>query len=611
MDFRLLGPLDVAENDLPVPLGGSRARALLALLLVHRNDVVPLDRIVDELWAEPPPKTAEQVVRVYVSNLRKALEPAGSDGPPQVILTRGNGYLLRTGPDEVDVDRFEALRAEGRRLLAAGKAVEAADALGDAISLWRGAPLQDFAYEEFATAEIARLEELRLATLEDLFDAQLAAGRDPEFVADLGQLVETNPLRERFRAQLMLALYRSGRQADALEIYQRGRRHLVDELGLEPSESLRRLETRILQQDPELERPSAALPMKEPADGPPPRSRRLVLAGITAFLVAAVAGGILIATTGHSARRPAAASLRVALVLNERRSLTDLSTVTTDPINGLRSAAHELGVQAEILYGSISTRRFLRTIKRAARTSDLVIIGATPHLEALSRVTPQFPETRFLVPDSVFDKAASFKGQMNVTGINFHDGENSYLGGYLAGLMARGHKSVSAVGGLPSSQSVRDLIAGFARGARRARPGIRVLVGYSGTFVGQASCEKVANRQIDRGSDVIFDVAGECGLGAMDAAGIRGVWGLGVDTDLSYLGSQILASVVKRADRAIELAVTLVAAGQLPGGRDLQLDLASGNTGLVGISNRVPAGIRVKVEAVAAKLRARDQRDAR
>jgi basic membrane protein A len=159
---------------------------------------------------------------------------------------------------------------------------------------------------------------------------------------------------------------------------------------------------------------------------------------------------------------------------------------------------------------------------------------------------------------------------------------------------------------------VRDLIAGFSRGARRARPGIRVLVGYSGTFVGPASCEKVANRQIDRGSDVIFDVAGECGLGAMDAAGIRGVWGLGVDTDLSYLGSQILASVVKRVDRAIELAVTLFAAGQLPGGRDLQLDLASGNTGLVGISNRVPAGVRVKVEAVAAKLRARDQaRDAR
>jgi DNA-binding SARP family transcriptional activator len=204
MDFRLLGPLEVDAEGLPVSLGGARARALLALLLVHRNEVVPLDRIVDELWAEPPPKTADQVVRVYVSKLRKALEPAGSDGPPQVILTRGSGYLVRTGRDEVDVDRFDALRVEGRRLLAAGNAAEAADALGDAISLWRGAPLQEFAYERFATTEIARLEELRLATLEDLFDARLAAGHDSELVADLEQLVEANPLRERLRAQLMV-----------------------------------------------------------------------------------------------------------------------------------------------------------------------------------------------------------------------------------------------------------------------------------------------------------------------------------------------------------------------------------------------------------------------
>ena len=209
MDFRLLGPLEVAVDGLPVSLGGVRARALLALLLLHRNEVVPLDKIVDELWAEPP-KTAEQVVRVYVSNLRKAL------GPPQVILTRGSGYILQVGADHVDVDRFDALRTEGRRLLAAGEAGQAAEALGEALSLWRGAPLQDFAYERFAQSEIARLEELRLATLEDLFDARLAAGHDSGLVADLEQLVEANPLRERLRAQLMLALYRSGRQAEAL-----------------------------------------------------------------------------------------------------------------------------------------------------------------------------------------------------------------------------------------------------------------------------------------------------------------------------------------------------------------------------------------------------------
>ncbi|HEU5216147.1 MAG TPA: AfsR/SARP family transcriptional regulator, partial [Gaiellaceae bacterium] len=218
MDFRLLGPL---EADLDGHSISVRARALLALLLLHRNEVLMLDRIVDELWPERPPKTAGQVVRVYVSQLRKALEPERSDGSPQILVTRGSGYLIRVGPEELDLDRFDSLRAEGRRLLVAGDFAQAAEALDRALSLWRGRPLQDFAYETFAQPEIARLDELRLATLEDLFDARLAEGHDSELVADLDHLVEANPLRERLRGQLMVALYRSGRQADALEIYQR------------------------------------------------------------------------------------------------------------------------------------------------------------------------------------------------------------------------------------------------------------------------------------------------------------------------------------------------------------------------------------------------------
>ena len=602
MHFRLLGPLEVDADGLPVSLGGARARALLALLLLHRNEVVPLDKIVDELWAEPP-KTAAQVVRVYVSNLRKALEP------PQVILTRGSGYLLQVGADNVDVDRFDALRTEGHRLLAAGEAAQAAEALGEALALWRGAPLQDFAYERFAQSEIGRLEELRLATFEDLFDAKLAAGGDSELVADLDHLVEANPLRERLRAQLMLALYRSGRQADALEVYQRGRRHLVDEVGLEPSESLRRLQARILRQDPELDRQSARPPLKEPADGPPRRSRRLALVGIGAFVLAVLATGIAIATTGHSARRPAAASPRVALVVNELRSqsVTDTSRQGVDPIDGLHAAAEEVNIRTRILYGGPEQTRFLKTVAAAARTSDLVIVEATPYYEALSRLTKRFPSTRFVVADTVLDPHASFRGQKNVTGEDFDDRENGYLGGYLAGLMAPEHGSVSAVGGISTVQSVRDLIAGFVRGARRARPGIRVLVDYSGTFDVQAPCEKLANRQIDRGSGVVFDAAGSCGFGALAAAGTRGVWGLGVDSDMYFVNSEILASVVKHFDRATQQAVTLFAAGRLPGGRDLQLDLSSGGIGLEHFNTGVPQSVRAKVEAVAAKLRARDQ----
>jgi DNA-binding SARP family transcriptional activator/basic membrane lipoprotein Med (substrate-binding protein (PBP1-ABC) superfamily) len=602
MHFSLLGPLEVDAEGLPVPLGGARARALLALLLLHRNEVVPLDRIVDELWAAPP-KTAEQVVRVYVSNLRKALEP------PQVILTRGSGYLLQVGADDVDADRFDALRTEGRRLLAAGEAAQSADALAEALSLWRGAPLQDFSYESFAQAEITRLQELRLATLEDLFDARLAAGHDSELVADLEQLVDANPLRERLRAQLMLALYRSGRRADALEIYQRGRRHLVDELGLEPSDSLRQLEARILRQDPELDRPGATLPLRGAADVPPSRSRRLALVGIAAFILAAVATGIAIATTDHSARRSAVASPRVALVVDElrRQSVTDTSRQGVDPIDGLRAAAEEVNIRPRILYGGSAQTRLLKTVAAAARTSDLVIVEATPYYEALSRLTKRFPSTRFLVADSVLDPHASFRGQQNVTGEDFDDRENGYLGGYLAALMAPRRRSVSAVGGISSVESVRDLIAGFVRGARRARPGIRVLVDYSGTFKDQARCEKLANRQIDRGSAVVFDAAGACGFGAVAAAGVRGVWGLGVDSDMSSVNSQVLASVVKHFDRATQLAVTLFASGRLPGGRDLRLDLSSGSIGLVSINNRVPPAVRAKVEAVATRLRAGDQ----
>jgi DNA-binding SARP family transcriptional activator len=468
MEFRLLGPLEVAEDGRPIPLGGSRARALLALLVLHRNEVLPVDRIVDELWAGEPPKTAGQVVRVYVSQLRKALEPSRSDGPPQLLVTQGNGYVLKVDPGEVDVDRFEALRADGRRLLEAGEAAQAADELGEALSLWRGGALQDFAYEGFAHSEIMRLEELRLATLEDRFDAQLAAGRDSELVADLEQLVEANPLRERLRAQLMLALYRSGRQADALETYQRGRRLLVDELGLEPSETLRQLETRILQHDPELDRPSAP---GTPTDANA-RPRRMTRLGVAAALlgIAAIAGLLIAATTDNGRRRPSTASLRVALVEPGQRDATSADPLATEPITGLRAAAEQFGFRPKILYGGYGDA-FLQRVAAAARSNGLVIVGPTPatEIEALSGVTRRFPNTRFLVPDSVHDPAASFARQRNVTGANFHDYENGELGGYYAALMTHGRQGVSAIGG-ERTQSVQNLVNGFKAGALRARP---------------------------------------------------------------------------------------------------------------------------------------------
>jgi DNA-binding SARP family transcriptional activator len=253
MEFRILGPLEAWDEGREVSLGGRKPRALLAVLLVHANEVVPADRLIDELWGEDSPEHAADALRVNVSRLRKAL-------PQEVLTTRSPGYVVRVEPDALDLYRFERLAEEGRSLLARGLPAEASERLRDALALWRGPALADFAYESFSQSAIARLEEIRLAAVELRIDADLALGRHDELVGELEALVAEYPLRERLRRCLMTALYRSGRQAEALEAYQDARRALVDGLGIEPSPALQELERAILRQDPslELEAPAAA-----------------------------------------------------------------------------------------------------------------------------------------------------------------------------------------------------------------------------------------------------------------------------------------------------------------------------------------------------------------
>ena len=248
MEFRILGPLEVLDEGHRVALGGSKQRALLALLLLHRGETLGTERLIDELWGERPPATAAKSVQVHVSRLRKALAPAGSE----LIITREYGYELAIDGELVDAERFERLMGEGRDELAVGDAENAAAALEEALSLWRGRPLDDLAYERFAQGEIARLEQLRLVAFEQLIEAKLALGRHAELVAQLETLVAEHPYRERLWGQLMLALYRCERQADALQAYQDARRVLVEELGIEPGERLRELERAMLAQDPAL-----------------------------------------------------------------------------------------------------------------------------------------------------------------------------------------------------------------------------------------------------------------------------------------------------------------------------------------------------------------------
>ena len=242
MDYRILGPLEVLDGSRRLPLGGPKQRALLALLLLHANEPVSADALIDRLWGERPPATAAKVLQVQVWRLRKTL---GSDA----VITRAPGYLLQVGADELDLARFEQLVGEARGAAPAA----AAATLREALALWRGTPLADVAHEEFAGAEVARLEELRLAAIEERTEADLALSRHGELVPDLEALVAANPYRERLHGQLMLALYRSGRQAEALERFQALRRLLDEELGLEPGERLKQLQKAILAHDPALE----------------------------------------------------------------------------------------------------------------------------------------------------------------------------------------------------------------------------------------------------------------------------------------------------------------------------------------------------------------------
>jgi DNA-binding SARP family transcriptional activator len=261
LDFGILGPIEVRADGDPIRLGGLRQRALLAILVLHANRVLPSERLIELLWGDEPPDSASNALQVHVSQLRRALEPhRTSPTSAGLVLHRSPGYVLAVEPDQLDVHRFETLAYEGRRALSDGDVASAARLLHAALALWRGPALADFASELFAVGARTRLEELRLTTLEERIQADLSLGHHTGLIGELQVVVAEHPLRERLCGELMLSLYRSGRQAEATEVYQRTRRRLVDALGLEPGPDLQNLLTRILDQDPALELKSTAAP---------------------------------------------------------------------------------------------------------------------------------------------------------------------------------------------------------------------------------------------------------------------------------------------------------------------------------------------------------------
>src|ERR671923_1558999 len=263
MEFRVLGPLDVRRHGRPVPLAGRKQRALLACLLLEANRVVSTDRLIDELWPHDPPESAAHALQVYVSDLRRVLGAAR-------LVTRAPGYLMRVEERELDLLRFEQLFADGERAVSQRRHRVAAEKFSAALSVWRGPALDGIRAGPRTRADAARLDELRLTALEQRIDAELSVGRHRQLVPELEALVAQHPLRERLWAHLMLALYRAGRQADALAAYREAREHLAAELGLEPGPDLQALHKNILAQEHSL------------APSPPPTSN--LPAPVTSFI---------------------------------------------------------------------------------------------------------------------------------------------------------------------------------------------------------------------------------------------------------------------------------------------------------------------------------------
>lgn len=361
LEFRILGPLEVTDGSGRIGLGGAKQRATLAILLLNANRVVSVDRLADDLYSGAAPVTALKQVQRQISELRKAL------GSMSIIETRSPGYVIGLAPGQLDLTVFEVLSANAAEALGAGDARRAADLMRQALGLWQGAPLADVTYESFARASIERLEEMRLAALELRIDADLALGRQAELVPELEQLAAQHPVRERLRAQLMLALYRSGRQAEALTAYRQAREALMDGYGIEPGRQLRRLQTQMLTQEPSLdlvsERPGARASAAHPT--------RTVLA------VPADESGTarLAVLAGPLARRPSHELIVARLVGTERE---------LPPASRSLEAARR-GAESAIRVAAFTSAERATDVVRLASAYDveLVLLDAPPDIAAV------------------------------------------------------------------------------------------------------------------------------------------------------------------------------------------------------------------------------------
>ena len=361
MDFRILGPLEVEENGRPLAPGGRKARALLAVLLIHANEPVSADRLVEDVWGGELPENAAKSLQIHISRLRKTL------GGERLRTTAQGGYELVLGPGELDRDRALELVQRGRGLLDSGDPAAAGAAFAGALSLFRGRPLEEFDGEEFARTEIARLEDLRFSAAEGRFDAELALGNGGRLVGELESVSAASPLRERLREQLMIALYQAGRQADALEVYADARRTFSRELGIEPGPALRELERRILNQDPALE-------PRPPIRRRPVGRRRGVRVRLAAACVAALLIGVAAWFSGESTDSLPPRSL----------GLLDPGTLKLKAVVPLGGSPTDIAVGRRSIFVSLPARRSVLTLDPATHATATVGAAIRPSLLAES-----------------------------------------------------------------------------------------------------------------------------------------------------------------------------------------------------------------------------------
>ncbi len=623
--FRILGTLEAEIGEGALELGGRKQRAVLAVLLLRADNVVPGERLIDEVWGESPPASAAHTLEAYVSRLRRVLAPHGVD-----LERRAGGYRIGLGRAVLDSRIFEALVKEASQASADGDDNRAAVLAKEALGLWTGPVLSGVSLHLDGRAEVERLDELRWRALEIRVDAELALGRHAELVGDLRPLVEEAPYRERQVAQLMVALYRSGRQAEALDVYERMRRALDEELGLQPSEELQRLAGQIVRQEPQLRTPARAVE----ADKDQGTMRRGATRGRAIAVVGAVAAAAIAVTLGLAAltdARMTGGPTRIALI-----RMWDPGQVGGDDqgwrpfVEGLLKAEREHELETEIVdlfprrppRGGFEegTRKDVERLSARLRSGgfDLVLwpLGLTG--PSFYDVVPRYPDIRFVFLDFCCAEGVELGGASNATGLTLRADRAAHLAGYLSGLMEARRSPpqarkpmVSIIVGEPEFPQERVWEQGFSTGARRALPDVDVRVDYSYEYDDREVCGRIANEQIDAGSGVVFAAAGECGLGALSAAGIRGVWAVAGDEDRSHLGPHILASATKRFDRLVELSVSWYLEGRLPAGEDVELGLTEDAVAIVGISPEVPDDIRRKVAQEAARLRGEEAQEKR